>query len=978
MTRNLGLGSGGTWRSQNGGDSFFDLTPKLNSSMAKAGGNDSVTVTSIFSQKSAPNNVVFIGSGSYIWLSKDFGDTISRVVRTPGHWRGSNIRSMKLHPTRDNWLLVLVRRPSCRPLDYAQMECPHDLFLTQDLFGSMDWVNLTANAHGKLAGFVDFDWGINACPTTTAGTRNCSKKGDMAETMVMATMYAKPGDYDQPWDPDVHFVMSSNLFKSFETHVPCGNMFEIVGEGIYIAYSNSCPVDVQGNKRRDSSTSKGITLYTSADGGLTFDQACLPVALKQEGYELMETHDGKGAVVVVDFVSDSGSSSSASSGSASSMYTAGPHHAVFSLSLTNVHRSDFGFGTDLTRIEGIPGFFMANQMLPAPSAAVGNSNGNSGGNSNNNGGTNSNSGGDNSSNSKNKNNDNDSAGGTDSDLDVDYGTDSDNDIIVESRITFNGGGRWQRVPAPKTFNNPQCNRCSSDSSIPCFLHLNGPSAWNSFSGALPSLYSSASAPGLVIGTGNVAPLGAGLNEFTITDGLCTWLSTDGGSTWRDVGVGAYIYEFADWGGVIVMARHPGGTSAVASSVLVSLDYGSCWTEVPLTEAMTVENIRIEPDGQRPRVIVHGRGCRVEPTRSSTSKCGQSASSGYRPEGLMYVVDVEQNEAFSPLPNCKASDRVPWTVSTPDGVSAACVLGNTIQIQRRRADASCLNGAGYVRPAPITERCPCTQEDVECDFGWMRPSAGGVNMGGNRTVDTCTALPESRMQTCPLIRDKKYMVSSTGKRLLHADVCNDASVIIPDTDGMGNARKSPSSPSGSGAKKKHTWAKAVLGILSVVLILGASVAWWALLSTSRQRDLIMDLTESVVSFLIGVALLAKEKAEAIYLFLWTRFHGGRPGDVLVPSYDADHLHSHGAAAAAREDGTSLGLVHGRGMTEEEEVLGYFQPLSDGFGNGMSGFGGGIGEEMGGAMRGGTGGAFNLPTSAPGMGGVKMFTLDGGGQ
>ena len=31
--------------------------------------------------------------------------------------------------------------------------------------------------------------------------------------------------------------------------------------------------------------------------------------------------------------------------------------------------------------------------------------------------------------------------------------------MVETHITFNGGGRWQRMPAPKTYNNPNCNRC---------------------------------------------------------------------------------------------------------------------------------------------------------------------------------------------------------------------------------------------------------------------------------------------------------------------------------------------------------------------------------------------------------------------------------------------------------------------------------------------------------------------------------------
>lgn len=39
---------------------------------------------------------------------------------------------------------------------------------------------------------------------------------------------------------------------------------------------------------------------------------------------------------------------------ASSVYTAGPHHALFSLSLTDVYRTDYGMSTDFAKIEGLP------------------------------------------------------------------------------------------------------------------------------------------------------------------------------------------------------------------------------------------------------------------------------------------------------------------------------------------------------------------------------------------------------------------------------------------------------------------------------------------------------------------------------------------------------------------------------------------------------------------------------------------------
>jgi hypothetical protein len=115
--------------------------------------------------------------------------------------------------------------------------------------------------------------------------------------------------------------------------------------------------------------------------------------------------------------------------------------------------------------------------------------------------------------------------------------------------------------------------------------------------------------------------------------VCTWLSFDGGVTWADVAEGTWIYEYADWGGLVVMSKHElnGPADEVrqrvwrrdeavrcrvvrllqcphhhcsclcceraacrvppAWQVRFSYDYGRCWQSVPLATAMFVENIR---------------------------------------------------------------------------------------------------------------------------------------------------------------------------------------------------------------------------------------------------------------------------------------------------------------------------------------------------------------------------------------------------
>jgi len=65
----------------------------------------------------------------------------------------------------------------------------------------------------------------------------------------------------------------------------------------------------------------------------------------------------------------------------------------------------------------------------------------------------------------------------------------------------------------------------------CDLHLHGPSSWFKWgqSGWYPSFYAHTSAPGVLLGVGNV---GAFLQSDP--DHLNTYLSRDGGQTWSEV------------------------------------------------------------------------------------------------------------------------------------------------------------------------------------------------------------------------------------------------------------------------------------------------------------------------------------------------------------------------------------------------------------------------------------------------------------
>ena len=116
--------------------------------------------------------------------------------------------------------------------------------------------------------------------------------------------------------------------------------------------------------------------------------------------------------------------------------------------------------------------------------------------------------------------------------------DSNNKPLVETRITFNGGGKWQRIKAPGSFIHPKCNRCdalmrnmslqpslalrfrllsaaprcSGGGEGDCYLHLRGMSSWDSMATSYPAVYSNPSAPGFIMATGVSASKGMGLED----------------------------------------------------------------------------------------------------------------------------------------------------------------------------------------------------------------------------------------------------------------------------------------------------------------------------------------------------------------------------------------------------------------------------------------------------------------------------------
>ena len=102
------------------------------------------------------------------------------------------------------------------------------------------WTNLTANSNGAIASFWDFDWGASIHRT---------EKRSFPDETILATVYERADQMKgltPGWDKDMHFVHSTDFFKSAHTKlVACGNQFELIGHKVIACHPISTVGAVQ-------------------------------------------------------------------------------------------------------------------------------------------------------------------------------------------------------------------------------------------------------------------------------------------------------------------------------------------------------------------------------------------------------------------------------------------------------------------------------------------------------------------------------------------------------------------------------------------------------------------------------------------------------------------------------------------------------------------------------------------------------------
>ncbi|KAK6293648.1 hypothetical protein J4Q44_G00359740 [Coregonus suidteri] len=220
----------------------------------------------------------------------------------------------------------------------------------------------------------------------------------------------------------------------------------------------------------------------------------------------------------------------------------------------------------------------------------------------------------------------------------------------------------------------------------CSLHLHLHVSDNPYTSG--NIVSKESAPGIIVASGTIGP------ELT-TNNVSIFITSDAGNTWREVFEEEYSVLFLNQGGALVAIRH---TPLPISHIWLSFDEGRRWNKYSFTSSpLYVDGVLGEPGEDTLIMTIFGHF-------------------SHRSEWQLVKID------FRPIFNrrCTTDDYQTWQLHNDGKV---CIMGVKRIFQNLKPDARCVKTKDqYI--SQMSDSCPCTEADFECDYGFERQSDGG--------------------------------------------------------------------------------------------------------------------------------------------------------------------------------------------------------------------------------------------------------------
>mmetsp|Transcript_124552 Transcript_124552/g.248482 ORF Transcript_124552/g.248482 Transcript_124552/m.248482 type:complete len:879 (+) Transcript_124552:80-2716(+) len=619
-----------------------------------------IVVDRIIKSPADPNTMMVVGTKKIHFLSQDAGKTWRRIRQK------ATIHTFMFHNKRSRWALLSTWTDKCEVKSYGRAKDEDDDDKKKDDMGPCKHLLYVTKDMGRtfslVASYVvQFSWG--------------DASHDQQDRIYFSHFRKKSGDQHKlsGWSDNVDFAYTDNMGQSVRKLVHHGNKF-LVSNGFIM---------VVKLKSKESQT---VNLKISSDGGGDFKEAKLPEEIDEKSYTVLDTSEGIIMLHVNHGAKEGG-------GDVGTVYISDKSGIRFALSLANNVRGSNG-DCEFDKIQNLEGIYLANyRESKAESVGAEVAQGKK------------------AADAEDADELEKESTGTSVEKRHTAKAKSKDETVVRTVISFDKGGAWSYLKPPKVDSLGKKYDCASDR---CWLHLHGITNFQNYA----PFYSTEQAVGLIMATGNVGP-----HLRFEADQTNTFLSRDGGLTWMEAHKGAFIYEFGDHGGLVIMADDVRKTK----QVVFSWNEGVSWYDFEVSEyTLEVDNIVTEPNATSTKFVMYG-------TR------GES--------GVLYHLDFEA--LGQPL--CKgvwaadsvSSDYETWSPADPKG-SEKCMMGKQVTFTRRKPTSECFNGEEFERPVN-RKNCACTESDYECEIGFAR-SVGSMECkytddGSVPAPDRCKSLEE---------------------------------------------------------------------------------------------------------------------------------------------------------------------------------------------------------------------------------------------
>lgn len=253
---------------------------------------------------------------------------------------------------------------------------------------------------------------------------------------------------------------------------------------------------------------------------------------------------------------------------------------------------------------------------------------------------------------------------------------------LQTKITHNDGAQWAYLPTPPNdeFGTFPCESRGTDK---CALHIHGYTERKDRG----KTYSSQNAVGVMFGWGNV---GDSLGQLKDAD---TFMTTDGGISWKRVTKGKWTWAIGDQGSVIVLVQTAASVQKKTKSLLYSVDEGKSWQKHEFSDdEVEVWDVTTLRSGGSRNFLLWGKSSKGTFTLNLDFS------------GFSERVCKHDNDDPS------KSDYDIWSPKhplQPDG----CLFGHVSQYLRKKADRKCYNDF-KLQTLYGKQNCTCTREDFE--------------------------------------------------------------------------------------------------------------------------------------------------------------------------------------------------------------------------------------------------------------------------